>query len=403
MRSVGSSCNDLREHRDERRVALHVVAVHRRDLAQDREPARVVALRDLLELLAQEIGERVVRRRLPVEALEGVARLLVLRVLTQDAAPLLDRLVRVRPLFRELRDLGHDRVALRPLGQRALRLGEDDREPRALPAGRAPLAEEGEHPLVRRLDLAHLLEPRLGGVGLAAHAPVDHRHLQEGAELLFLAPEGARRQLPLVERHEVLPHLLRGEVVGEEGGRLGVGRREVEQLLVRRGGAIRRLDLLREDARHARQGRDALVLLRRLAGVPVEHLDDLFPAPLAREGALEEGLGAAVLRIEGHRLAQDGDDAIDLAARLPSPVAVGRLGGAHEQRATEPGVAAVAPGLARVPVDQLAPLRFLGRAGRERFARLVAERSAHRHEALVGLARRDVVEHLVVEDAGEAR
>ena len=45
--------HDLRQHRDERRVALHLVAVHGRDLAKDGEPTRGVVLRQLVELLPQ--------------------------------------------------------------------------------------------------------------------------------------------------------------------------------------------------------------------------------------------------------------------------------------------------------------------------------------------------------------
>jgi hypothetical protein len=45
--------HDLRQHRDQRRIALHLIAVDLGDLAKEGEPARHVFLRDLLKLLAE--------------------------------------------------------------------------------------------------------------------------------------------------------------------------------------------------------------------------------------------------------------------------------------------------------------------------------------------------------------
>ena len=69
--------DDLREHRDERGVALDALAVDRGDLAQHLEARGLVVGGRALELLAEELDERVPPLGLRVEALERLARLLV--------------------------------------------------------------------------------------------------------------------------------------------------------------------------------------------------------------------------------------------------------------------------------------------------------------------------------------
>ncbi len=405
---------DLREHGDERRVALHLVAVHDGDLAEHRQAARGVVEGELVELLPEEVGERVPARRLAVEALQRVARVLVLGVLAEDRAPLLDRLLRVRALLGEARDLGDDGAALGPVGRRALRVAEDRHEPGALAARRAPLAEEVEHPGVRRIELAQALEPRLRRVGPAALAPVHHANLEDRARLLVLAAQGAGRELALVEGDEVLPHLVGREVIGQEGRGLRVAGRDVEHALVRRGGAVVGPELLREGAREAQPPGDLLVLLRGLAREALEGDGHVVPAAAVAEHALEEHLGAPVLRIELEGVAEERHDAIDrlpLAVQLPvvngrcrridrsAPVPEDHLGGAHEERAAEGGVAG-ALGLLDVAVEEVAPLgalrvRALEGVRRVRVVRVAGE------DALVGAARAHVVHQLFVEDARE--
>src|SRR5262249_2534618 len=154
--------DDLRENGDERAVALDVLAIDGRDLAQHRKARRALRLRNAFELTAQQIGKVVERSRLPIEALQRLACIVVRRIGAEQRAPLLDRLLRVCAFFGELRDLTRELRAIGPVGKRALRIGQDLNETRLLALLRTPLAEEVEHADVRRLVLAQALEIRLG-------------------------------------------------------------------------------------------------------------------------------------------------------------------------------------------------------------------------------------------------
>ena len=276
--------HDLREHGDERRVALHLVAVDEGNVAQDRQAARRVVRRQPVELLTQQVRQRVPARRLAIEALERVARFLVAGVLPQDRAPLLDRLLGVRAVFCQLGHLGGQRASLRTVGRGPLRVAEDRRQATVLAARRAPLAEKREHPRVGGIELAESLEPPLRGLRPPAHAPVHHGDLERRAGLLLLAPERAGRELTLVERDEVLPHLVGREMIGEEAGGLRVARRDVEDALVGGGGAVGRLELLRERPREPQPAGDLLVLLGRFAGEALAAPRRRRPSGRRREG-----------------------------------------------------------------------------------------------------------------------
>src|SRR6185437_13806851 len=127
----------------------------------------------------------------------------------------------------------------------------------------AYVAEEVEHAGVRRLEAADAVEVGLGRRGLAAHAPVDHRDLDEGADLLR-GLEAARAELILVERDELVPRLRGGVRLREEGEGVGVARREREHLLVRGRRAGRVAEPPRGRVREAQPARDAILLLRRV-------------------------------------------------------------------------------------------------------------------------------------------
>ncbi|HQP36104.1 MAG TPA: hypothetical protein PLI95_13030, partial [Polyangiaceae bacterium] len=116
---------DLVEHRDQRAVALDVVAIDCRDLAQHLEATLAIVGADALELLAEQIDERRPCLGLAIQALEGGAGVVVLRVLAQQHLVLLDRLAGVLARLGQLRDLGPDRGLLLAVGQRTLRVGED--------------------------------------------------------------------------------------------------------------------------------------------------------------------------------------------------------------------------------------------------------------------------------------
>ena len=302
--------DDLREHRDQRGVALDVLAIDLRDVAQHREARRGVVGGDALELGAQEIGEVVERARGAIEALQRVTRGDVRGLGAEQRAPLLDGLLGVGAVLGEAGDLGGELAALGPVGHRALRIGQDLHEPRLLTALRAPLAEEGEHPGMRGLGLAELLEVRFGRLRLLAHPPVHHRDLEHHADLLALA-HAARRELTLVERDEVFPHTGVGEVMDERARRLRLTGREIEDAFVDADGALLRADLLLEDAGEADERGELLVLRGRLRRERLERSGEIFPSLLGAEHALLEEHGAAVLGIEGQRLLQEAEDLLD--------------------------------------------------------------------------------------------
>ena len=260
------------------------------------------------------------------------------------------------------------------------------------------------------LELAESLEPRLRGLRPPAHAPVHHGDLERRAGLLLLAPERAGRELTLVERDEVLPHLVGREMIGEEAGGLRVARRDVEDALVGGGGAVGRLELLRERPREPQPAGDLLVLLGRLAGEALQRLGDVVPAAVVAKETLEEHLRAPVLRIEVQRVAEQRHDAIDglpgrvarvAALPLAAPVAEDDLRGAHEERAAEGGVAG-ALGLVHVALEQFAPLRALGARALEGVGRVGVLRVG-REQPPVGRRRPHVVHELFVEHAGQLR
>ena len=211
--------DDLREHGDECGVALDVLAVNLGDLAEDRQPSRRVVRSHTLEIRAEEIREVVELSRGAVETLQRVASSGVRGLGAEQRAPLLDRLLRVRAVLGEAGDLRRDLAALRSLGHRPLRVAQDLDEASRLAALGAPLAEEPEHAGMRGLRLAQTLEVRLRRLGLVPHPPVDHRDLEDDADLLALA-HAAAFELPFVERDEVVPHLVVGEVVDQCARRL---------------------------------------------------------------------------------------------------------------------------------------------------------------------------------------
>ena len=356
--------DDLGEHGDERGVALDRVLVDRADFAQEREARRGVTLRDSLELAAEEIRERVPAATLPVQALERLARFLVVRVLAEDVPPPLDRLRRVRPFLGELRDLRDDRRALRPFRQRARGVRQDLAEARALAPRRRPLAEEAEHAGVGRLEPAKALEVRLRRFRAPAHLPVHHRDLQD-RPCLPLTPE--RRELPLVERDEVVPHLTLGEEVDERALRFAVRRLDVEHLCVDVLSAIRRVHLPLEHAGETDQARGAIVLRRRRLGPLLEQDGELFPSPLGPQDPLEHVQRARPLGIDRDRLAEAAHYLVDqrgeLLLLLPgrelrAPEPVRDLGRADEHRRLERRVSRLLR-LVDVFRDDVGPLRPL--------------------------------------------
>ena len=398
---VGRELHDLREHGDERRVALDVLPVHRGHLGEHGE-ARLGVLRiDPFELSAQQIGERVPARRLAIEPLERLARVEVGRALPQEHPVVLDGLGGARPFLREAPDLLGERALRRSRLHRALGVHEDLRQTRALTPLAAVGAEELEGHLVRRLLAPEPLEERLGRLRLVAHLPVDHRHLDDHPRIGLLG----REQLLLVERGQLVPALGAGEVVDQRAGRFLVTRCQVDDLRVGLSCLLRQRELVLVETGEAEQLRHPL-LARQLGDDAVEEPGHRLPVVATDENALEEESAAAIPRIERDRAIKETFDRRDAGGRLllrrrrpAASVAPKVLRRAHEESALEAG------GARRLRLLQIL-LRQIGPAG----ARLRSSVDDLRGGAIVGqqraqtLARGDgarVVEEVLVVDAGE--
>ena len=299
---------------------------------------------------------------------------------------------------------------LGPVGHGPMRVGEHGREAPRRPLLLRPLAEETQHARVRRLVAPEPLEERLRSLGLAAHLPVEHRDLEEDARLLRPARRG---ELLLVERDEVIPHLLRGEEVDQRARRLGVPRRQVEHALVGGGGALLRLELLRVDAREAHEARDLLVLGGGLGRDVLDDLSEILVAPLLPVDALEQERRLLVSGVDLDGLLEAGDNLLRqrgellgllralfrLLLQVGPSVSVGDLRRAHEERALERGVRR-ALRLVHVAGGQIPPARPLRLALLDRrLGRRVA--GAHLEQPHVGSHGARVVEHLVVQHPRE--
>ena len=389
--------DDLREHRDESGVALDLVAVHARDLAEHREASgRVVGAR-VLEVLAQQLDEGVPPLGLRVEPLERGARLGVRRLVAQDRLVLVDRLLRLVAGLCELGDLGRERGLLGPLGERALRVDEHRHEPLRVARLAAALAEEVEHAGVRRVRAPQALEPGLGRGGVAAHARVHHRDLEDHARL-FAGADASAAELILVQGDEVVPLLLVGEVLREEAHRVALARPEIEHALVGRHRSRLCCEPVGRRATEPQQGRDAVLLAGRVVGQKLRDARDVFPRAVGAVHALEQHRCAHVARVGGERRLEPRHDlgsGCGVGARVP----VGEVGGRSEARALGRRVAG--PGRLGVELAHaLLPGGGCGVEARERAAR-VGVVGACGEEGLVGGPGPREVAELLVEHARE--
>ena len=136
----------------------------------------------------------------------------------------------------------------RPVGHRALGVGQDLDERAA--ARRACRTTRGRTRACRDARA----RPCAGARSTApppracSASPVHHGDLQDDADLLALT-HAASGELPFVERDEVVPHLVVGEVIDEGARGLGMARREIEHALVDRVRPRLVGELLLEDAR----------------------------------------------------------------------------------------------------------------------------------------------------------
>ena len=210
-------------------VQTEPVAIDRDQIAQEGDLALGLFVGDRVDLALEELHQRVPFLGLPVERLERLGRLAVSRVDPQDGLPRVDRALGARrALLRGLRELDRE-LQLLLFGGCPLRIGED-LDPLRLVVLREQLAIEVEHAGVRRVHLPQAREERLGRLGRVAKTPVDHPDLEQRAGLVLEL--GARAERVLVERDQVIPVLLLGEVLHQETHRLGMARRMIEHALV---------------------------------------------------------------------------------------------------------------------------------------------------------------------------
>ena len=380
------------------RIEPQLVGVDRDDLVEPLDLGRDLGLGQPLDLLLDEIEERVPLLGLAVEATQRLAGLGRRGIRAQELLPRVDGLVgRASGLLRQPGDLGGQRPragVARGVGaqrrQRLLGLAQDRHQLGALTAPAVIRAVEVERHRVRGVELADAAEVVLGGVGVAEALPQDHADLQQHAQIAVAAADPQRAG---VEHHQRLPVLGARERIAEHAqrGRLrGVDRDDLLVMLERA------LGLIERPSRHVaqrEQRRDALLAGRRQIDPLRQRGRQLGPARGAGQHALEVRRRAPVARIGLERAAQV---ALDLGGL--GRVARVDLGGREIERGRE---LAIGRGLGLVDVLGRELLPVVARE-RERGERVggVGVAGPLGQGRLVARGRAAFVEQILVEDLG---
>ena len=242
------------------------------------------------------------------------------------------------------------------------------------------------------IELAQAREVRLGIGGRLTEAPVHHADLEEDA-LLGLGLEPTAQRI-VVELDEVVPALLRHEVLDEVRHALGVAGRERHDLVVDRRGAVLLLELARQHARRLQEEREAILALLRLLRRLEQDRREVVPLLAQRQRVCVETGRARVARVSLERLLEDAIGVLLAPALLVLPHQRAR---AHEQRALERCIVCRI-GLVDEALRDLLPVPFGSDDLLDRFLdRLVAGSEGQR--GLEARLRRLVVEQLLALEA----
>ena len=326
-RVVGVDRHDVAGH-------LDVIAIDGDDLEQAGDAALDVGGRAALDLLLDEVEERVPLLGAGVEAAQRVARLGGVGTCPVQHLPRLDGLLRVGEV--ELGDLGDgDRqlaLARRVgVGDPLQRLPVDLDQLVGVAAGAQVVAVELERGRVRGVDLANAPEVLLGGVRVAEPLPVQHGDLQERADLdLGGGAAAARLQRVGVEHHQAGPVLLLLVLVGQEGERARLRRVEGDDLLHALDRQVLALEVVAGEVGEGDQRVHPLVGAGGRFDARLEERGEIGPVGAGAQEPLEVGGGAPVARVDVERASQ-----VLLNLRRLRLVAGGGLGGRQVERGGE--------------------------------------------------------------------
>jgi hypothetical protein len=328
-----------------------VIAVDGDGLAEDLDLAVGGVRGERVHLALQDLDEGIPLLAAEIELLEGGHRVGVAGIAALDLLPRVDGPIGGAAFGSGAGQLDGEERLLLGVRARALRVGEDGDELRVLPRRLQELTVEAQHRRVRGVHLAEAREEGLGGLGRVAEAPVHHAHLEEDPRLVLQLVTRAQRVF--VERDQVVPLLLAGEVLDEKAHAFLVPRGEVEDPLV---ASRRALGLLEPSGDHPRGLEielDAILLGSRLLRGVEEDGRELVPLLALAEHQAIEPRGPCIARVAVEGLAKE---PIDVLVATPLLVLVDEDGRAHEERGLQRRLAR-ALGLVDEPLGDLLPVR----------------------------------------------
>ena len=301
-RVVGLERDDAQVGVDHHDVQVQAISIDRDDIQVTIDLFVDRLGRDRLEILLEQLEQRVPLLGARVEPLERLDRLGQVRLQAQQALPDVDRLLGVLlvPLpFRGLafalglalldgaRHLDAHRHLAVDVGLGLLRLRQQRHQLRDLvPAGEV-VAIEVDHRAVARVDLAHAAEDHLGLLDLAELLPQQIGELDQQRHVL-LAALGARSGVE--DFRQLGPALLRAQRRGHGAQRPVLDRVRLQRLLEVRHRLIGAAQLVGQLARR-HLGDGAIVLAGRLLGAPADQIRGAR-RPCRRRAAAAPGAGS---------------------------------------------------------------------------------------------------------------
>ena len=266
-----------RHHHD---VEAQAIAVDRHDLQVAVDLLLDVAGRDRVEVVLQELEERVPLLGLRVELAQRGDRLGEVGLEAQDPLPDLDRLVGVlRPRLGGARHLDPHRHPAIDVGLRLLRLGEDHQELRHLVPRRVVGAVELDHLPVGGIQLPDAAEERLRHVRLLEPIANDLGQIDQQRHVLLAALGPGRR---LQHLGQVGPGLARGQLGADGAQRARLVGIRLQRLVEMNERLVGAPELLAELAGRDLGGRALLSRLRPLGALEVERQELVAPPRLAQ-------------------------------------------------------------------------------------------------------------------------
>jgi hypothetical protein len=290
------------DHHD---VQVQAVAVDGDDLEVPVDLLVDVGGRDGLQILFQDLEQRVPLLRARVKPLERLDRLGQVRLQAQQALPdvdgLVDGLVRgLRALLGGARHLDAHRHAPLDVGLGLLRLRQQRQELRLLVPRGEVLAVEVDHRAVRRIQLAHAAEVDLRLARLIQPLPLQRRQV-DGQRHVGLAALRAHGRLQHLG--QLGPALLGGQRRDDRPQRAALDGVRLQRLAEVGQRGVGTAGLLRQLA-GLHLGQRALLARRRLLGAAAIERQQIVQLAGVAQHAFQVQAGAPVARIQLQAAAQ---------------------------------------------------------------------------------------------------